>query len=156
MFSCVSKVDVLKPNKQNKIFIFKHILHIFLGADQWVMSWYLTNFNKKTSNKIFSVVKIITYLSVADLVWFYDISTIVGYLMPNPSKTYILNIYDLVGFYGISTIVGYLMPNPFYTCILNIWFQIHFIDLSDPELIFFHIVKWFHLLLSNMNNSIHC
>ena len=25
-----------------------------------------------------------------------------------------------VGFYGISTIVGYLMPNPFYTYILNI------------------------------------
>ena len=23
--------------------------------------------------------------------------------------------------YGISTIVGYLMPNPFYTCILNIY-----------------------------------
>ena len=27
----------------------------------------------------------------------------------------------LVGFYGISTIVGYLMPNPFYTFILNIY-----------------------------------
>ena len=34
--------------------------------------------------------------------------------MPNPLYTYILNIYDLgwIGFYGISTIVGYLMPNP--------------------------------------------
>ena len=33
------------------------------------------------------------------LVWlveFYGISTIVGYLMPNPLHTYILNIYDLV------------------------------------------------------------
>ena len=30
------------------------------------------------------------------LVWFYDISTIVCYLMPNPVFTYILNIYDLV------------------------------------------------------------
>ena len=28
------------------------------------------------------------------LVWFYSISTIVGYLMPNPFYTYILNIYD--------------------------------------------------------------
>ena len=28
--------------------------------------------------------------------------------------------FDLVGFYGISTIVGYLMPNPLYTYILNI------------------------------------
>ena len=26
----------------------------------------------------------------------------------------------LVGFYGISTIIGYLMPNPLYTHILNI------------------------------------
>ena len=31
------------------------------------------------------------------LVWFYGISTIVGYLMPNPLYTYLLNIYDLVG-----------------------------------------------------------
>ena len=44
-------------------------------------------------------------------------STIVGYLMPNPLYTYILNIYDLVGvgFCGRLTIVGYLMPNPLYT-----------------------------------------
>ena len=27
----------------------------------------------------------------------------------------------LFGFYGISTIVGYLMPNPLYTYILNIY-----------------------------------
>ena len=54
-------------------------------------------------------------------VGFYGISTIVGYLMPNPLYTNILNIYDLVGFYGISTIVGYLMPNPLYTNILNIY-----------------------------------
>ena len=32
------------------------------------------------------------------LVWFYGISTIVGYLMPNPLYTNILNIYDLVWF----------------------------------------------------------
>ena len=31
---------------------------------------------------------------------------------------YIKNIwFGLVGFYGISTIVGYLMPNPLYTYI---------------------------------------
>ena len=28
--------------------------------------------------------------------------------------------FGLVGFYGISTIVGYLMPNPLYTYILDI------------------------------------
>ena len=31
-------------------------------------------------------------------VWFYGISTIVGYLMPNPLYTSILNIYGLVWF----------------------------------------------------------
>ena len=30
-------------------------------------------------------------------VGFYGISTIVGYLMPNPIFIYIFNIYDLVG-----------------------------------------------------------
>ena len=29
-------------------------------------------------------------------------------------------VVGLVGFYGISTIVGYLMPNPIFTYILNI------------------------------------
>ena len=52
-----------------------------------------------------------------DLVWFYGISTIIGYLMPNLVYTYILSIYDLVWFYGISTIVSYLMPNHLYTYI---------------------------------------
>ena len=32
------------------------------------------------------------------LVWFDVISTIVGYLIPNPLYTYILNIYDFVWF----------------------------------------------------------
>ena len=41
--------------------------------------------------------------------------------MPNPFYTFILDKIGsgLVGFYGISTIVGYLTPNPFYT--LNIY-----------------------------------
>ena len=57
-------------------------------------------------------------------VWvgYYGISTIVGYLMPNPVYTYILNIFGLVGFYSISTIVGQLMPNPlYYTYILYVY-----------------------------------
>ena len=29
------------------------------------------------------------------MVWFYDVSTIVGYLMSNPVDTYILNAYVL-------------------------------------------------------------
>ena len=61
------------------------------------------------------------------MVWFvYGISTLLGYLIPNPLYTYILNIYDLIWFYGKSTIVGYLMPNFLYTYISYIhdlpWF----------------------------------
>ena len=41
--------------------------------------------------------------------------------MPNTLYTYILNINYLVYFYVISTIVGYLMLNPIYTYILNIY-----------------------------------
>ena len=37
-----------------------------------------------------------TEVSLTGLVGFYGISTIAGYLIPNPLYTYILNIYDLV------------------------------------------------------------
>ena len=93
--------------------------------------------------------------------WFYGISTIVVYLMPNPLNTYILNIHDSVwlfffffvanlmpksylyiyykytwfvfffwgGVHGISTIVGYLMPNPIHAYILNIHeLSTHFVN----------------------------
>ena len=56
------------------------------------------------------------------LVGFYCISTIVGYLMPNPFLyIYIKYIkFGLVEFYGILPIVGFLISNPLYTYILNI------------------------------------
>ena len=50
------------------------------------------------------------------LVAFSRISTIVGYLMPNPFYTYIhikYILFGLVAFSRISTIVGYLMLNLF-------------------------------------------
>ena len=31
-----------------------------------------------------------------------------------------IRLVNVVGFYGISTIVGYLMPNPIFTYILDI------------------------------------
>ena len=36
---------------------------------------------------------------------FHSMSTIIGYSMPNPLHTFILNIYDLVWFYGIPNLV---------------------------------------------------
>ena len=61
----------------------------------------------------------------------------------------------MVRFYDISTIVGYLMPNPIYTHILNIYLEIHFIDniLKHTWDNFFNTSKWFQIFLSNLNNS---
>ena len=58
----------------------------------WVL-WHINHcrlFNAKSSLYI--------YIRYIEFGWvgFYGISTIVGYLMPNPLYTYILNIYDLV------------------------------------------------------------
>ena len=39
----------------------------------------------------------------------------------------------LVGFYGISTLVGYLMPNPFYTYILRIYIWFGFITYQSLQ-----------------------
>ena len=64
--------------------------------------------------------------------------------------------FVLIWFYNISTIVGYLTPNPIYVYILNMISkhisQITF--LNDPELIF-HSVKWFILFISNTNICIY-
>ena len=63
---------------------------IWLG---WVL-WHINHcrlFKAKSSLYIY-----IKYIGFG-LVGFYGISTIVGYLMPNPHYTYILNLYDLVG-----------------------------------------------------------
>ena len=135
-------VGYLMPNP-----LYTYILNIYMIWFGWVL-WHINHcrlFNAKSSLYIY--IKYIWF----GLVGFYGISTIVGYLMPNPLYTYILNIwiwfgwvlwhinhcrlfnaksslyiyikyigFGLVGFYGISTIVGYLMPNPLYTYILNI------------------------------------
>ena len=71
--------------------------HLFLVSVQrgWFgcVLWHINHcrlFNAKSSLYIYS--KYIWF----GFVGFYGISTIVGYLMPNPVYTYILNIYDLV------------------------------------------------------------
>ena len=63
--------------------------------------------------------------------------------------------FGLVDFHGISTIVGYLMPNPLYTYISNIymiWKPILLItSLNKPEL-YLHSVKWLQVSLYNSHN----
>ena len=65
--------------------------------------------------------------------------------------------FGLVGFYGISTITGHLMPNPVYYIIIIHMISEHILlitFLNEPEVIFFHIVKWFQVLLCNTNYSL--
>ena len=79
------------------------------------------------------------------MVGFYGISTIIGYLMPNPLYIYIkYKGFGLVGFYGLSTIVSYLMLKSFYIYIEYIYMICKHLSwktfLNKPEL-FFHTVK---------------
>ena len=59
--------------------------------------------------------------------------------MSNPLYRYISNTYDLVWFYGISIIVGYLMPNSHLIYIKYMIFEhiLWITFLNKPELIFF-------------------
>ena len=86
--------------------LYTNILNIYDLVWFGLILWHINHcrlFNAKSSLYIY-----IKYIRFG-LVLFYGISTIVGYFMPNPLYTYILNIYDLVWFYAKSTIVGYLM-----------------------------------------------
>ena len=75
-------------------------------------------FNAKSSLYIY--IKYIWF----GLVGFYGISTIVGYLMPNPLYIYILNIYNLIwfGFMGINHCWLFNAKSSLYIYIENIWF----------------------------------
>ena len=55
---------------------------------------------KLSSRNLIKRINSILKMDNGGLVWlgFYGISTIIGYLMPNPLYINILNIYDLVGF----------------------------------------------------------
>ena len=55
-------------------------------------------------------------------------------------------MFVLVWCFGISTIVGYLMPNPPYKNISNIYVYDLQTFLNEPEFFFLHAVKWFHVL----------
>ena len=103
-----------------------------------------------------------TCLKMILYIWFYGLSTIVGYLMLNAVYTYISNIHGLVWFYGISTTEGFLMPNPIYIYIYIYIYQIYMICkylllisfLNEPKLNYLHAVKWYQILLCITNNSI--
>ena len=73
------------------LFILKPVFFFFIASDYAVLSKY---------SYLLIICKQLEFQVTVflGLVWFDGTSTIVGYLMPNPLYTYILNIYDLVGF----------------------------------------------------------
>ncbi len=71
------------------IYIYKYMIRF--GCILWHIN------HCRLSNAKSSLYIYIKYIGFG-LVWFYGISTIVGYLKPNAVYTYISNIYDLVWF----------------------------------------------------------
>ena len=63
---------------------------------EWFQVFLLNRNNYMISNNYFYLIDEICFHTVIWLVsWFYGISTIVGYLMPNPVYKNIIDIYDL-------------------------------------------------------------
>ena len=78
-----------------RLFKAKSSLYIYIKYMIW-FGWVLWHINHcRLFNAKFSLYIYIKYIGLG-LVGFYGISTIVGYLKPNPLYIYILNIYDLV------------------------------------------------------------
>ena len=108
------QLNFLYPPFPQKIFFFKWVNHEF---QQFIIMKFLENNTKE--RRPFSQINMVglglwhinhcrlfnaksslyIYIKYIWFGWvgFYGISTIVGYLMPNPLYTYIFNIYDLVG-----------------------------------------------------------
>ena len=100
---------------------------IWFGWILWHIN-YCRLFNAKSSLYIY-----IKYIGFGLLLW--HINHCILFNAKSSLYIYIKYIwFGVVGFYGISTIVGYLMPNPLYTYILNKWFIDNF--LNEPKLIF--------------------
>ena len=77
-----------------------HILPIVDGLGKYILLTGLISFTLNLYAKYEIYVKFTAL--VIGLVCFHGISTIVGYLMPNPLYTYILNIYYLLCFGGMA------------------------------------------------------
>ena len=111
--------------------LFWHIYQIYMIWFGLILGhinhWRL--FNAKSSFDIY--IKYIWF----GLVWFYGISTIEGYSMPNPLLTYISNIYDLVWFDFMT-----YQPLKVIQCQILFWhiYQIYMI--------------WFGLILGHINH----
>ena len=80
----------------------------------------------------------------------YNIINEVSWLNQQQINTLLANrLIDLVRFYGISTVIGYLMPNPVFTNILNIYeLKTHFVD--TYLFAHSYMVKQFHFKQFNL------
>ena len=102
------------------------------------------------------------YMIWFGLIGFYGISTVIGYLMPNPVFIYISNLYDLVWFdrvlWHINRYWLFNAKSCFYIYIKSIWFglvwsglwHINRYWLFDAKSCFYIYIKsiWFGLVRS--------
>ena len=121
--------------------------HGMMKLTSWVqvglVLWHINHcwlFNAKSS--LYISIKYIWF----GLVWFYGISTIVGYFMPNPVYTYISNMYDLVW-------LGFIAYQP----LLVISCQILFTHIYRICMIWFGLVLWHinHCWLFHAKSCLH-
>ena len=92
------------------------------------------------------------YMIWFDWVWFYSISTIVGYLMPIPLYTYILNVYDLVWFglvlWHINHCRLFNAKSSLYIYIKYIWFGLVLWHINNCRL--FNAKSSFYIYILNI------
>ena len=87
---------------EHSVFYIKILINMFIALISFMFHGELKNGIGVFSGggRFFMLFFILFCFVLFGLVWFYGISTIVGYLMPNPLYIYIYisNIYDLIWF----------------------------------------------------------
>ena len=119
--------------------------HIEFITYNLVFRYLIFSFNYKYDSVI---LRFITSIRLAWVIWFNGISTLDGYLMPNPIYTYLW--LCLVWFYGILTIVRYFIPNLFLYIQIVLFQTIHF---SISTVFCLHAVKCQNSSISNNSVS---
>ena len=88
----------------------------------WYFTFSLSNFNFQISShydNLFRYICVVSFGNSLTSSLTSSANSIISDLI-SLSKLFMNIWFGLFGFYGISTIEGYLMPNPLYTYILNI------------------------------------
>ena len=71
------------------------VIIIVIGATGTITKGLVRGLEELEIRETIKTIQTIALLRSARILWFYGISTIVGYLMSNPVYSYMLDIYDL-------------------------------------------------------------